>query len=303
MKQTEPPGRTIEDYLRLAHVRIIASIDLANSTSFKTAKPHEWLRTYVEFYEQFPKALSIAYPTSTRDDAEQLTVFKYLGDEIIMTAPVERVGDLVPHVQAMRSAILNYNETLKGVHPPALMCKGTLWLAGFPSANQIVRLINGHKEVVTDFIGPSIDAGFRLAKLASPRRMFISLELLHYLAQAMKMAPVAQSTSDLRIYYEGAEHLHGILSGVMYPKFWVDVLNEIPTEQKLHGVERKPAELDHIISYTEAFYKKHRITSLFFGGESRRPFAPRTPKGNPTQLVQRYHKEWLRQTSGSSGIR
>ena len=72
----------------------------------------------------------------------------------------------------------------------SLRVKGTAWVAGFPVRNiELYIPKNMHKnkaepECVRDFLGPSIDLGFRLSKKASEARLILSPSLAYLIASA-----------------------------------------------------------------------------------------------------------------------
>ena len=95
---------------------------------------------------------------------------------------------------------------------------------------------------VRDFTGPSIDTGFRIASLATPRKLIISLELAYLLAIDAKEI---QSSTDkdlpsrelkTPIVYHGRHSLKGVMGGNPYPIFWLDTENTGEYHQ-LHEAE------------------------------------------------------------------
>lgn len=73
-----------------------------------------------------------------------------------------------------------------------------------------------------DFVGPSIDAGFRIGSLSSERKMIISVEMAYLLSGILSQKPYKVFQKFLKIYYDGRENLKGLLSGYGYPVFWLD---------------------------------------------------------------------------------
>lgn len=141
--------------------------------------------------------------------------------------------------------------------------KATAWIAGFPIKNiylseperekstehgnpaaQGSSPIDSEKEISSrgkvDFVGPSIDLGFRLAKLATPARMPISAGLAWMIAEIQSQAlPKGQPdialdilNQRLPIYYLGREPLKGVdLDGEDYPVFCINTSNTKPMER------------------------------------------------------------------------
>jgi len=90
--------------------------------------------------------------------------------------------------------------------------KGTGWLAGFPVMNSVMP---GDSVSHFDFLGSSIDIGFRLSRFASPRKFIFSVELAYVLS-----APGKLIENGFR--YHGKEILKGVLANRPYPIFWLD---------------------------------------------------------------------------------
>jgi hypothetical protein len=93
------------------------------------------------------------------------------------------------------------------------------------------RRHGGGDSVTLDFLGSSIDLGFRLASAANPRKFVLSAELAAALFEVTAAAdrqnsdpksPNKSGPLSLKIYYDGREHFPGILGGKGYPLFWVD---------------------------------------------------------------------------------
>jgi hypothetical protein len=90
-----------------------------------------------------------------------------------------------------------------------------------------------------DFVGPSIDLGFQIARFSTDRRIMISLELARLLAHiedAMVYKhphPTINLSSDLfekdfpiPFRYHGKEVLKGVWKGAPYPMFWIDASDD-----------------------------------------------------------------------------
>jgi hypothetical protein len=105
-----------------------------------------------------------------------------------------------------------------------------------------------------DFIGPSIDTGFRLASKSSPRHFVISIDIAYFLATAH--LPASGVIDVPPIFYEGKAELKGVLGGKPYPIFWIDTMADqkfAESEDKLLG--RAAAHADNIKLFCLEFYK------------------------------------------------
>ena len=161
--------------------------------------------------------------------------------------------------------------------------KSTAWLADFPTRNRIVIFEKGNEDDRTDdnfawyndqllqayeknpggytrdFIGPSIDIGFRLGASASPRLFVLSVELAHLLSgeecgndDVYRSGPYEVPRFNFR--YEGRQQLKGVMNGTPYPLICIDTSPSKPihqAEDKLLG--RAGPSCQDIHAFTSAF--------------------------------------------------
>jgi hypothetical protein len=208
-------------------LRLFASVDLEGSTAFKQALPdggsRRWLSVVLDFVEAFEKtfwthigqeALKLARSSSP----SQPRLWKILGDELVFDLELRSATEACVYVEALVSAVAEWNrdvmarrKTAEGPGERPLLVKGAAWVAEFPVTNAILPVAENHH----DYIGPSMDTGFRLTKLASPRRLALSVELAWLLLRQNPKRPVefAGRTRDLK----------GVASASGYPQFWIEV--------------------------------------------------------------------------------
>jgi hypothetical protein len=161
-----------------------------------------------------------------------------------------------------------------------------------------IRNQKKRENLARDFLGPSIDAGFRLATLATPRKMILSVEVAYLLASA-KMPTSSEILKFFdwpKIYYDGRRDLKGVLGGKPYPVFWID----------LHGHDAHAA-LEDKLTQEKADLKNQDIEnfceSLFSAHESvvLKPFIHSEPPdqygGAPTNYIP--HIQHLARTWGA----
>lgn len=142
------------------------------------------------------------------------------------------------HLHALKLAMSEYESSLaaKGHN---LGLKATAWLAGFPVINSEVWLAQPGEEddFVRDFLGPSIDLGFRLTRFADGRRIPVSVDLAYLLA---KSANHVSEELKPTILFGSSESLKGVMDGKKYPVLWVDRLDGTQTsEDVLRCIERR----------------------------------------------------------------
>lgn len=228
---------------------LFISIDITGSTAFKNsfkAKDrfeieHPWVSVFKTFYDEFIKLFN-----ENLEDKVHLTsedhLWKSIGDEIVIKKQIIKLDDVPYILSKCIKTIKEYREIyFTGMN---LNLKGTAWLAGFPVIN--TEIISGNK---VDYIGPSFDMGFRLAKkYPTTTRFVISVDLAYVIGQTH------QSPHQLDLYYEGEVILKGALSNKPYPLFYIYVSNELE-DQRMRMLNRSRLELDKVSRFSEYYIK------------------------------------------------
>lgn len=247
-------------------LQLFLSVDIVGSTRLKqrenrSSGEQDWLPIVFSFLHAFPGEVEKACAKLGGNPGEPLGVWKLLGDEIIFTAEVRSVADIEVHLAAFVDALADRRS--RGTR--GIEVKGTAWIAGFPVANSILPLGDGS----SDFLGASIDTGFRLARLSTPRRLSLSVELAWILLR--------DDRTSLDIRYAGRRQLDGVLVPGGYPAFYVDV-----SPSKLERLEDAilsacSANAPAMRRFCEAFVESHgRPGHLpFITGD--RPFGMKPP--------------------------
>ncbi|MCX8505639.1 MAG: hypothetical protein ORN98_03370 [Alphaproteobacteria bacterium] len=212
--------------------------------------------------------------------SEQPKIWKRNGDEIIYTVLLQDAVHVMQSIALFLSALNAYrgmsgftedtgkntNENANQPSKKRLNAKATIWLAGFPIVNSEFALqkspdrVSERKliwptnanlydvdasdgEQSLDYIGPSMDIGFRLTKLADYQRVPISFEVAYILAKLgtefsnnkSSHRPKIEKINDWRgreklyadtnffhnLFYDGLAHLPGVFGGQGYPHFWL----------------------------------------------------------------------------------
>src|SRR5262249_17781901 len=157
------------------------SADLVGSTAYKGQslghRPN-WAPTFKEFFSDFPLDVKNSYSkvNGPRISAgKRLRPWKFSGDEILFLTELSSYQESIAHLSAFKNAVVEYPNRWKTKRLP-LTLKATAWLAGFPVTNTELEIATGTsgRGKSLDFIGPSIDLGFRIAKFADERRMILS---------------------------------------------------------------------------------------------------------------------------------
>ena len=175
-----------EDYKEISKraLRLFLSVDIVNSTALKQEFRHRpgesWIGVAHGFYTSFPSTLEAEVAKIEPNTGVPIKTlpqpWKALGDELIFVAEVFAMEDLPPLLNAFRTSIKEWNREFES---KGVLIKGAAWLAGFPVQNSAIV---GDDEDHLDFLGLSMDIGFRLGHHASPRRFVVSVELAYVLS-------------------------------------------------------------------------------------------------------------------------
>lgn len=182
-------------------------------------------------------------------------VWKYLGDEILFHVTLKDYTHTIHHILSFQKTIKMWSDHMKSNGLP-LRCKGSAWLAGFPVNNIMIkpdfRPESHPYGIPLDFIGSSIDCGFRLSRYSTVRKFVVSLDLALMLATAMAEPPF-RDLEGMVFRYDGREPLKGVLHQTPYPIFWIDMEGnrELPEDSWLGlGECCKP---DDMISFCDQY--------------------------------------------------
>jgi len=182
--------------------------------------------------------------------------WKGQGDEVLFSKVVVSPLDAVAAVHALMRVMNAHRAQFESKPQTKLLnVKGAAWLAGFPLNNaEIVvaadssstrvssddRLTDNYRllseldnspelraKYKADYIGPSIDLGFRIREHATSRRLVASADLVWLLCRADHLANGDERTACAmmslpKIGYLGRKPLKGILAGDPYPIFWIE---------------------------------------------------------------------------------
>ena len=201
-------------------IRLFLSTDVAGSTLYKTgfARNGEagWLGVFRDFFVRYPVMVvgQVGMEFLEEDALPEIAVWKFMGDEAIFTATPSSPEEVTLLVRAHYNAMAAYEREYLADTP--LRLKGTAWLARFPSPNieiEVPELAQREGTAQTDFLGPDIDLGFRIAKFACPSTVTVSLDLLDVVLRA-------KNHELLDFFLVGRQELKGVLFGRPYPAIW-----------------------------------------------------------------------------------
>lgn len=247
---------------------LFLSVDLVGSTNYKQHYSEQrnnlhWLQFFQLFYTEFPKqfteSLHIAGSQLLAEDA----LWKTLGDEILFRFTITHYNQTELIIASFISALQEFRSIIqtKGLNSPVpIDVKGAGWLSEFPVKNSKLTEIP-----FGDYIGPSIDIGFRIAKLADSRKFIVSIEVARILLE---------KNNGLEFYYDGMIPLKGAFGGEPYPIIWIDTLRDAGAgwESRL----RKKVDANHLKTFCDSLLNDARypVSMPFFpkGEEFAEPY-------------------------------
>jgi hypothetical protein len=272
------------------------SADIVGSTALKqspfsqskTEQRASWFAKIQGFYFEAHQAFQREFEKHKEesDDStligESPKLWKTIGDEVLFVKVIDDHRQIVHTLRCWMRAVEAMRVFIKKGNT-RLDVKCTSWLAGFPFRNSEVaveagqsstsiesgdwfleggkilnRIYSGDapKGVIVDYIGPSIDIGFRLGQFSSARKFVISVDIAYVLA----VANPGVMTKDrvFSIHYEGSHALKGVLGGLRYPVFWLDLSPGDALERFEDGLTTlAPVDRDRLREYCNRFYAEH----------------------------------------------
>lgn len=191
---------------------IFFSADVVDSTRYKQTignqgKGTTWIEAFETFFREMPLVLmgQIGLRNQEFKEIPELSIWKVLGDEIVFSANTSDDKDTAILVHAFRQALRIGDKRFWkkcGYH-----IKGCAWTVDFTDQNLQIEIpeVGGASEEhgggYSDFIGPDVDVGFRLAKCAESRELILDLSLVEIVLN--------ETVEEARFYLKGHEILKG----------------------------------------------------------------------------------------------
>lgn len=236
-------------------VRIFLSVDLSNSTSYKSQRaPHQWVPTFRDFYSEFSDLFRRNHIFEIEELGESVSrlrerkpnLWKTVGDEIIFVNRVDSCFEVSLFVKAFAKSLQEYNSILReDGDRSSLSVKGSAWIASFPYPNITIAIptlsdpsdnsdITETEQIELsadespnrhEFLGKGLDYGFRIAKNAADDFFVISPALAGILIRANVNEKFKKDYDSLKlpIVLREPVHFKGVLNGSRYPVLGVPV--------------------------------------------------------------------------------
>lgn len=246
----------------------------------------KWFSAIQGFYFEASQAFLTEWSKRAESSADKDRLYgepprfwKSVGDEVLFTKILTDYQQLVTTLHCWLTAVKRMRVFLKA-ESPALDVKCTAWTAGFPFFNREVvignrnphsapiedyfrasgEMLNTHYEnidssdVSVDYIGPSIDTGFRLTGHSSSRKMVLSIDA----AYLVSMTNFDGELARLDLYYEGAFSLKGVIGGAPYPVFWINMSQADSLAVKEDRLkDQKSCNREDVKEFCDAFYAEY----------------------------------------------
>jgi len=233
---------------------IFFSVDIIGSTAYKNSKlSREWGKTFKRFFSEFPDYLDRAhdhkaYELGTGKTPDKLKKWKTIGDEIVFTQTIKSPYDALFLTDVFKNTLIHYRKnTLSESKYDNISLKGSAWLAIADHIN--TKIVEGEQ---IDYIGPSIDTGFRISKLSTNRKFTISVELALALLTCFEdnnSCKYSNYENKFIFYYDGEKKLKGVLGGKPYPIIWLDTYDNGDRKESLKGIVKNPCGITALKSY------------------------------------------------------
>lgn len=249
----------------------------------------EWFKDIQSFYIRSVSTFFEAIKKVKKEDKSKYVknmkdprLWKTQGDEVLFWVEITDTRQVVIFIDQWKETI----ETLrKSLSDRDLDFKSTVWIAHFPWRNKMIFTsgsgtrdtdLDGSEDrnlqlaqtyfrqiyskpstntfqLIPDFVGPGVDIGFRLAAQATQRRLVISTDVVYMLA--VGALAMRRSIKNLPIHFEGMHILRGVLGGLEYPLFWIDMIDQKDIYSYSHDLGRRSAcTAETIVEFMGQFY-------------------------------------------------
>ena len=233
---------------------LLFSVDVIDSTKMKySASENEkdpsknneikWVDKIGRFYNDFSHQFINSFTGTS-----QINIWKFVGDEILFYSKIEK-NCYHEIVEIIRSFWILLDSWYKPNDPKALKLKGCVWTA---QADKIDRCTHVHsispnfRIETLDFIGPSVDCGFRIAKEASHSAIAMSIEIVDQIYK--------EPTLRQKIIYVDSKKFKGVFQNEFTCPIFVLNLPRLGPEIKDLSLRSSLSE-DSIKDFIDVYYE------------------------------------------------
>ena len=257
------------------------SADIAGSTEFKNQSERTdgrtaWLRPFEKFFREFPLILmgELAFVLEELATVPDVGVWRVGGDEIVFCAEPTSENEAAAIVAGFCRALTKFESGM--ANEWGLRLYGCCWAGIFPDENIEIEILEmatvgrRHGGKYIEYLGPDVDIGFRIAKVAGAGGVAISLNL----------ASAISGNSGIRLTLLGKKSLKGMFGGHPYPLIEVEAnmeggLGKFVSETKAQRSVTSKINTEHLsrsdirdienkfLSAVSHIEKNHRLSRLF----------------------------------------
>ncbi|TCL88771.1 hypothetical protein EDF31_101618 [Curtobacterium sp. PhB142] len=233
---------------------LFVSCDLVGSTAFKQREDREggWGRQFLEFYRELPRLVGAVSEEGSLPDPE-FQLWKVVGDEMIFTSVVRDEKAVADAVAVWLEAMERYEKATSKTD--RMQTHGGAFIGTFPgpdshvfieldpsastsqsqastvALNEAARDNYNPNTHLFDYLGPSVDTGFRVLSESTARHFTVSVEVAWAIAEHQKLTG---DTETLPMSLLGRKVLKGVWDGRPYPLLAIDR----EYVDKVHAAER-----------------------------------------------------------------
>lgn len=220
-----------EEQKHLAEVCLFFSFDIVNSTKYKTLTGN-WPIVIRGLLEEI-RSRVFRMPA-----LEDCFLWRVIGDEMIFVSPIQNINQISKIIDnifeviqqitlslkngkfydSLEGQILRSNDIAILKSQDMLAIKSTAWIAAVndriesPYDNiSFVYDATTNNQIIKEFIGKDIDAGFRLKEYTQDRRLAVSFEIAYFLKL---------SNESKNLHVMDYVRLKGVWNDQLYPVLW-----------------------------------------------------------------------------------
>ncbi len=240
---------------------------------------NDWTVQFEKHYDNFYTALELKCKNLNIYNKSKLELppikrWKNSGDEMLFYVSVNEsfnsranIGYIQHRYEMALWYILAFKQTIQEYNNgKQFKVKGTAWSGNTPINNYII--LNKNRNI--EFLGRSIDIGFRLSKYSSIGKMIICAELAIIL---LRDNYLTLKRNDIELHFESREKLKGVLNDMPYPIIWINMHYQLTDlENMLRGKNNQNQVT--MMQYLEEFINTTN-NQLHY------PYIPGTPVSEP----------------------
>lgn len=216
------------------------SFDLVNSTLFKSRFGSKWIDVISSFYDIAMESME-RYIDGNEDNKEHIKVWKYIGDQVLFYKKIHSRQELFKNIlntyyaqNDIYSKLCTLCESVKSninlkacVFIAECANKGkrnVIYIKNIDRKNYVDEKY-GRQNTEMDFLGPDIDAGFRIAEYTEKKKIVVSAKLTCLIYELMNNCDELFRDEEKKMIKScfkivSYEQLKGIWDNRFYPIIW-----------------------------------------------------------------------------------